>query len=551
MFICEECNKTGDVLEFGTCKRDHPDKVHKVVDNKGTELVYFEIKGNTVPFGTIDSEKLNDLIIFKAIIMQTSDISNYYIKKSYVCVKCGDVTEKICNDYRDIYDKDIIPLCSSCEQAPCFLDKGNCVIGNIRKVVLQETNDESGINPRRIEAHITSKNVFDLQAGKEYKFEARVWSVTYGKKDNYNRFVLDVKRIRCMDENTDIMPNENEIEILKQMDKKKVIESLAPQIIYRSNEKMAGIISFLSGGRVDGIRGDLSVFYMGDPSTGKSDILNALHSLDKHSFKISGRSSSAAGMVMGVDNLPDGTRMATFGPVVLAHEHTVYIDEGDKMAETDRSMLHDVMEDEVAHLNKVGINITMPAQTKIVMAANPKKSRYDMSDTIMKNIGMPNSFIARFGYLFLCLDNFTRDMEKDKLKRINRIKIHGMDKFIEEEGLLTKDMLIKYLNYAKSIKPKFDPSSLDKLETIYLDLKFKEQDYGSIDIDTRAYYDIIRASYSFARFRFSHTVEIIDINMAWKLYTESLESFGMKTKGEFNEKELEERTKLSDLGSYT
>jgi len=550
-FVCTECKKEGGILDFGFCKQKHPNAIKKKIGQEGTDSVLFTPTGKTFSFGKIDAENLNDLIVFKATIMQVSDISNYYIEKTYRCTECYEETSKICDEYRDIYDKDTIPVCVHCEQAPMKLDKNKSIIGNIRKVMLQETNDESGINPRRIEAHLTSKNVFDLQAGKDYKFEAKVWTISYGKKDNYNRFILDVTRVRCLDEDTSIMPTANEIEFFRKMDKKLVVESLAPEIIFRNNEKMAGIISFLSGGRVDGIRGDMSCLYVGDPSTGKSQILNALHSLDKHSFKISGRSTSAAGMVMGVDNLPDGTRMATFGPVILAHEHFVCIDEMDKMNENDRSMLHDVMEDEVAHLNKVGINLTMPAQTKIIGAANPKRSRYNMNDTIMRNVNMPNSFLARFGYVFLCRDNFTRDMESQKIDRINYIKENGLDKFIETNGLLSHEMLVKYLNYAKSLTPSFTSGSLSKLKDLYLDLKFQEQDLGSLDIDTRAYHDIIRGAYSFARFDFSDKVDVYHVNMAWNLYNEALKSFNMKTKGEFIDKQLENRTTLSSLEEFS
>lgn len=530
---CEICETEGDVTEFGHCKRDHPESVKKVLDKDMDETWVLNPTGKTVPFKTIDSENLNELIVFKATIMSTTDVGNYDISKTFVCPQCKAEKNMVADEFREIFDKTFITICPDCEKSPMNLDKSQTVVGNLRKVLLQEVNDESGINPRRIEAHITSKNVFTLEAGKDYMFEAKLWSVSFGKKENYNRFVLDVNRIRCLDEDTSKLPDANELAYLVQVDKKLIVESLAPEIIYRSNEKMACLISYLSGGRLDGIRGDISSLFVGDPSTGKSQLLNALHSLDKKSFKISGRSTSAAGMVMGVDNLPDGTRMATFGPVILAHNHFVCIDEMDKMQPEDRSMLHDVMEDEVAHLNKVGINITMPAQTKIIGAANPKASRYDRKATIMANIGMPNSFLARFGYIFLVIDDFTLEQERAKLQRINYIKVEGLDKFIESEGLLTKDLLIKYLNHAKSINPIFQSESLTKLEDLYLELKFRKQLEGSIDIDTRAYHDIIRASYSFARFRLSNKVEIIDVNMAWNLYTQSLNSFGMNTKGEF------------------
>lgn len=539
--VCELCQNTDDILNMGMCLRDHPDSTKRIIGTEDGQPVIMNDSGKQVKFKDIDSENLNQTLLFKATVMSITDIANYDIQKVYKCIKCGHTIEKNMNDYREIYDKDSITPCPSCESAPCIIDRKYTITGNIMKILLQETNDESSVNPRRIEAHLTSKNVFKLIAGKDYMFQANLWSISYGKKENLNRFVLDVLKLKCLDEDTSLMPTPTEIEFLRNHDKKLVVESLAPELIYRSNEKMAAIISYLSGGRVDGIRGDMSVLYCGDPSTGKSQILNALHSLDGKSYKISGRSTSAAGMVMGVDNLPDGTRMATFGPVILAHNHFVCIDEGDKMKPEDRSMLHDVMEDEVAHLNKVGINLTMPAQTKIIMAANPKSSKYDKDATIMSNIGMPDSFVARFGYVFLVLDNFTMDEERKKLRRINYIKIFGKDKLIESEGFLTHDSLVKYLNYAKSLNPVFQPEALIKLEDLYIDLKFRVQKKDSIAIDTRAYHDIIRASYSFARFRFSNKVEILDVNMAWNLYTEALKSFGMNTMGEFRDTQLASR----------
>lgn len=540
-YVCETCNRKGDYLEFGLCKQDHPDSVRPIIGHEEGQDIILSMTGKEIKFKDIDANYLNRFICFNAKIMQTSDIANYDIQKTFNCSKCGASKVIECNEFRDIFDKDFFQ-CTECEQAQMFIDKTQTIVGNLRKVVLQETIEEGDINPRRIEAHLTSKNVFEVKPGKDYRFEARLWSISMGKKgENYNRYVLDIKGLRCLDEDTDILPTPNEIEFLRNIEPKKIIESLAPQIMYRTSEKLASIISFLSGGRVDGIRGDLSCLYVGDPSVGKSDILNALHSLDKKSFKISGRSTSAAGMVMGVDNLPDGTRMATFGPVVQAHGHFVCIDEGDKMRADDMSMLHDVMEDEIAHLNKVGINMSVPAQTKIIMAANPKGSKYDEDATIMANIGMPDSFLARFGYIFLVLDDFTPEMERAKIQRINFIKVNGMERFVENEGLLSHENLMKYLNYAKRITPSYTSEALAKLEDLYIELKYRKQEKGALAIDTRAYYDVIRASYSFARFRLSQKVEICDINMAWRLYMESLKSFKMNTQGEFKDTQLASR----------
>lgn len=528
-YYCEECKCEKHALDSGICKRDHPDKLKKQIgDNE-----YLNITGKTVPFSKIDAHSQNERIVFSAKVISTSDILNYDIQRTYRCPKCQYDRQISCTEFREFNIEKV--HCDQCNEAFMYQDKKLTITGNLRKVILQETMDEMNVNPRRIEAEVMSDFVYDLNAGKDYKFEADVWSRAIKGNNNVNKFVLNVTRLRCLDEDTNIMPTDTEVELFKKMDLNKVVTSLAPHIKYRTKEKLAILLCMLSGGRADNIRGDFSTMFIGDPSTGKSQIINASVELDNRSQKVSGRSASAAGLVMGVDNLSDGTRMATFGPVILCHEHHVAIDEGDKMHPNDRSALHDVMEDQKAYLNKVGINLTVNAATKIIMACNPKSSRYEKDGTIKSNIGMPDSFLARFGYIFLMLDNFTREQERESIRHINRIKRDGLDTVIVEDKLLTHEELVKYYNYARKVKPKMTENATSKLEDMYIKLKYLNQKEGSLNIDKRSYHDIIRAAYSFAKIRFSDVVEIEDINNAWELKLYALESFGMKTQGDFNQ----------------
>lgn len=537
-FYCVKCKKNGSRIEFGLCLQEHEEAVKLVLpsdpefDDGETKYLNDKALGTTVKFNEIDSEFTNKHIRFDAKVIAMSDILTYDIHRTFVCPNCQETDDAICDDFREITDRKI---CDECHVA-MRLNKEQTITGNLRKMILQAVTQEGITDLRKIDALTVSKKVFNVQAGLDYSFLGILRSVSLQKKgQNLSRMVVDIKYLKCIDDNTETMPSKIEIESFIQKDKKKVIDSLAPQIKFRRSEKLAGLLSIISGDRIDGVRGDMNVLFIGDPSTGKSDILNALHSLDRRSYKISGRSASAAGMVAGVDNLADGTRIGVLGPVALAHKHFVCIDEMDKMNPTDRSMLHDVMEDQVARLTKIGINLSAPAETKIIGAANPKASRYDKDATIKANIGMTDSLLARFGYIFLSLDNFSPDMEKEKIQHINRVKEIGLEKVIDEDGLMSKESLIKYVNHAKSFHPKFDKVALKKLEELYLKLKFREQGKDSLAIDTRAYLDIIRSSYAFARFRFSNLVQEADINNAWKLYLESLESFGMKTSGEMRQ----------------
>jgi DNA replicative helicase MCM subunit Mcm2 (Cdc46/Mcm family) len=276
----------------------------------------------------------------------------------------------------------------------------------------------------------------------------------------------------------------------------------------------------------------MSALFVGDPSTGKSAILDSIKRLDKRSFKISGRSTSSAGMVMGVDNLSDGTRMAKFGPVILANGSFVCIDELDKMNPEDQSSLHDVMESQVAHLNKVGINLTMPAKTKIIGAANPKNSNWLKTQSIMQNVDMPASFIARFGYVFLTLNDFTDDMEDDKYEVMEYINDNGIEAYIEREKLLSEQDLIKFINYAHTLDPVFTVGTFKHIREQFKILKAAQKGKDSVNIDTRSVEDVKRGAYAFAKLGLSEFVTIKHAEQAMNLYRDSLRSFGSESKEE-------------------
>ena len=140
-------------------------------------------------------------------------------------------------------------------------------------------------------------------------------------------------------------------------------DSFAPEIWGLQNEKEALILSLVSGEKIGDLRGDINTLLVGDPSTAKSRLLKYVLKITSKSAYALGRSTSAAGLVMGIDKLQDGRNVIKAGPVVLCSGGCVCIDEIDKMADQDRSALHEVMEQQTATLNKIGSNLTLPAKT--------------------------------------------------------------------------------------------------------------------------------------------------------------------------------------------
>ena len=308
----------------------------------------------------------------------------------------------------------------------------------------------------------------------------------------------------------------------------KLTDSFAPEIYGLKEEKEALILSLVSGSRIGDLRGDINTLLVGDPSTAKSRLLKYVLKITNKSAYALGRSASAAGLVMGVDKLADGRNVIKAGPVVLCSGGCVCIDEIDKMADQDRSALHEAMEQQTATLNKIGSNLTMPAETVILAAANPKTSKYNVKLSISQNINMPDSLLSRFDLIFLVRDIAHRDLDMKKLKHISKVRQNKNDCEV-----LSIEEMTKLINYCKKQEPKLYGVAIDKLENFFVNLRSMEQPTDSIAIDMRGFEGLIRLATAHAKLRFCDEVDERDVDEAIRLYKYSLETFGMSTQGEF------------------
>ena len=150
-------------------------------------------------------------------------------------------------------------------------------------------------------------------------------------------------------------------------------------------------------------RGNIHILLVGDPSTGKSAILEYCAQLAPKSIYVAGKTTSGAGLTVSAvkDEFGEGGWTLKAGAVVLASGGVAMIDEFDKMSTEDRSALHEAMAQGTVSVSKAGLYSKFKANTSILAAANPKYSRFDSFKSPLEQIDLPFSLISRFDLYFL------------------------------------------------------------------------------------------------------------------------------------------------------
>jgi len=543
------------VLDFSELIKFNPDLAEEILESpeeliKAAEIAIkefdlpkkvskFNVRFHNLPhsqrvqISEIRSKHLMKFVWSEGIVRQKSDVRPHVTAAKFECPSCGNILNVLQLDkkFRE-------PSRCGCGRKGKFKEISKELVDGQGLVLEESPDDLDGSQPKRINVFLKDDLVSPISERRSspgsrvrvcgWITEVPITLHSGGQSTKYD-LIIEANFVEPLqDDSTDIKVSEEEMKEMEEIAHspnalQRIAQSLAPSIYGHDKIKEALVLQ-LAGGcrkvRPDGVitRGDMHMLLIGDPGSGKSQLLKRITKVAPKARFVSGKGASGAGLTASVvkDEFLGGWSLEA-GTLVLANRGFAVIDELDKMTKEDRSALHEALEQQTISVAKANIQATLRCETTVLAAANPKFGRFDPYDLIANQINLPPTLINRFDLIFPVKDNPGR--EKDEKTASFILSLHKTpDKAVSE---ISSEILKKYFAHIRQkIQPVITDEAIEEIKDYYINMRNSattDEGVRSIPITARQLEGLVRLSEAAAKIRFSEKVTKEDAQKAIEL----------------------------------
>ncbi len=553
-------------IDFGKLDLFEPDIAQSLIDNPQKYIDLFEdtlmqfeeglnekifvrfynLPNNSyIKIRDIRAKHLGKFIHTDGIIRQASAVRPTCTLIVYKCLNC----EQKVNELQGVTEIKTPDRCPNCGAKRFEIFKNKLV--DTQRLVLEESSESlEGGQPMRL--NIILKNdlvepemVKRTNPGSKVKIMGVVNEYAKPIPGTSNKSViydimLEANNIESVEkEYEEIEVTSDDIAQIELLSKdpeiyEKLIKSVSPSIKGRNQIKEALVLQMFGGVRKekkDGTkgRGDIHILLIGDPGTGKSQLVKSMSVVAPKARFVSGKGATGAGLTATVvkDEILRGWALEA-GALVLANKGILCIDEIDKMSHEDRSAMHEAMEQQTISISKANVQAVLNCQTSILAAANPKLGRFDGFKSLPEQIDMPITLLSRFDLIFPFRDMPDKEQDKSLAEFILKSHQH-VENYVPD---ISKEMLRKYVSYARqNIHPQLSDEAIEEIGSFFVNLRNKELSSSAgprpVPLTPRQLEALVRLSEASAKVRLSKEVTMFDAKKAIGLMKLYLSQLGM------------------------
>jgi replicative DNA helicase Mcm len=556
--------------ELANALLEHPDRVIpyaekalRMSDVPGEVLNEVHVRIARLPKRTkirdLRSVHILKFVALDGLVRKVTEVRPRIVNAAFECRRCEHMilVRQSGSRFREPYE------CENCgRKGPFKLRVDESAFIDAQKMMIQESPEElrGGEQPQMLEINIEDDLTGLIAPGDRVIVNGVLRSyqktTPSGKLTSFDVY-LDGNLIEMEEQEFKELEitKEDEEEIKKLASDRniyeRIVKSIAPSIYGYEDVKEAIALQLFSGimkSLPDGarIRGDVHMLLVGDPGTGKSQILRYIAKLAPRAIYTAGKSTTAAGLTATAvkDEFGEGRWTLEAGVLVLADGGIAAIDEMDKMKSDDRSALHEAMEQQMISVAKAGIMATLKSRCALLGAANPKYGRFDTNEPLALQIDMPPTLLSRFDLIFTLTDIPNEDMDTDVAEHIlhshhaGELEAHSKNvggvsreevvewmKPIQPE--IPPESLRKYIAYAKrNIFPVMTDEAEKRFIDFYVGLRRQGED-GAVSVTPRQLEALVRLGEASARMKLSNEITMEDANRVVSVAESCLRQIGI------------------------